>query len=64
MIDFSRTKGIDPPSRYLQLIHKADPHEVDGTLWSIYEVSHVIGKRNIVPVPDKPGKYFVNEMVM
>lgn len=65
MIDFPRTKGVHPPSRYLQLIHKADPNEGDGTLWSIYEVSNsVIGKRNIVPVPDKPGKYFVNEMVM
>lgn len=65
MVDFPNTKGVHPPSRYLQLIHKADPREGDGTLWSIYEVaSHVMGKRNIIHVPDKPGKYFLNEMVM
>jgi hypothetical protein len=65
MVDFPRTKGVHPPSRYLQLIHKEDRNEQDRTLWSIYEVSSsVLGKRNIIPVPDKPGKYFLNEMVI
>jgi hypothetical protein len=56
---------ICPADEYLQLIHKADPSEQDGTLWSIYEVSSsVLSKRNIIPIPNKPGKYFLNEMVM
>lgn len=65
VVDFARTNGVHPPSKYLQLMHKEDRNEQDGTLWSIYEVSSsVMGKRHIVPIPDKPGKYFLNEMVM
>lgn len=61
---FQGTGGVNPAVGHLYIRHKVDKRSSDGTLWSIYNVSEILCKRNVIPDPDNKGCYFVNEMVM